>query len=177
MQWCWGPGRQRGLKVLICGPQLSMPWIQAEGLLAGFGRQALQGPLHFLHGKWASQSHQGTSAFQHLLGKWKTSNNMNLFFPITQNTKYPSVWWSTANEISQKRWYHFNILFVIPFSWQQDDPGCHLRRLCHMLDKFYPGCSLQVSHIRQQWNRNRMWPCLPACQPPISLVQKGVQVC
>ena len=102
---------------------------------------------------------------------------MNLFFPITQNTKYPSVWWSTANEISQKPWYHFNILFVIPFSWQQDDPSCHLRRLCHMLDKAYPGFSLQVSHIRQQWNRNRVWPYLPACQPPISLVQKGVQVC
>lgn len=40
MQWCWGPGRHQGLKVLICGPQLSMPWTQAERFLAGFGRQA-----------------------------------------------------------------------------------------------------------------------------------------
>ena len=111
MHWCWGPGRHQGLKVLICGPQLSMPWIQAEGLLAGFGTQALKGPLHFLHGKWASQSHQGTSAFQHLLGKWKTSNNMNLFFPIIQNTKYPSF-----DGLLQMKYHRSPDIILISFS-------------------------------------------------------------
>lgn len=125
---------------------------EREGLPPGLGGQASTGPstLHCLHGKWASKGHQGTRAVEHLLGKRKTRNNMNLLFPMTQNAKYPSVWWSTANEILQKPWYHFNILFVIPLSWLQNNSSCHLRSLCHMLDKVYPGCSLQVSHIQQQ---------------------------
>lgn len=45
------------------------------------------------------------------LSKWKPIDNLNLFFPITQNADFLTIWWATKSEILQMPQSTLNVFF------------------------------------------------------------------